>query len=263
MKKKVTIAIFIAFLCVFIYAFFNLFTYSVESISSGNETRQLKKILQDIPKKEQTKSNETITSIADPISGNSAESIPDDTEEAFSFEVLYQINPDFVFWINIPDTKIDNPVVYRDNEYYLSHSFYKKNNGHGCIFLDEACNKDDGFLVLHGHHMKDGSMFTGLDKFKNDKFRKGHIRITITTAEGPVLYDVFAGMLADQTVEDPFDYTTKPSGDTWDTYFSCVKQNAFFFTETPKQEDNLLILSTCSYGTKDQRLVIFAKKEAE
>ncbi|PFR88226.1 hypothetical protein COK43_20285 [Bacillus cereus] len=50
---------------------------------------------------------------------------------------VLRINKDYVGWIKINDTKVDYPVVKReDNSFYLSHNFYKEEDRSGSIFMD-------------------------------------------------------------------------------------------------------------------------------
>ena len=66
---------------------------------------------------------------------------------------LREMNPDYIAWLTVPDTEIYYPVVKRDNSYYLYHDFMQQSNSHGAIFMDESCSRDDGVILLHGHHM--------------------------------------------------------------------------------------------------------------
>ena len=59
---------------------------------------------------------------------------------------LQEINPDCVGWIQIPDTGLDYPVVYRDNQYYLTHNFMNEKASAGAVFLDIS----NWFLYLTG-----------------------------------------------------------------------------------------------------------------
>ena len=91
------------------------------------------------------------------------------------FESLQSINPEVIAWIQIPGIGVDYPVVQgEDNEYYLYHTFQKENNKAGSIFLDYRNHDDftDRRVILYGHNMKDGSMFSNLKQYQDSVFRK-------------------------------------------------------------------------------------------
>ena len=151
------------------------------------------------------------------------------------------------------------PVVKRDNSYYLYHDFMQQSNSHGAIFMDESCSRDDGVILLHGHHMKDGTMFGGLKKYKREKFRQEHEIIYLDWGNGDEPYRVFAAALIDLTDEEYFHYNELPGadGDTQE-YLRELKRNSFWYDDSTEIDGQVVLLSTCEYGTAQQRLVIGA-----
>lgn len=96
-------------------------------------------------------------------------------EKTIDFEELRKINDDIVAWIQIPGIDVDYPVVQgEDNEYYLHHTFRKEVNKAGSIFLDYRNRADftEQRVIIYGHNMKDGSMFSNLKKYQDNAFRK-------------------------------------------------------------------------------------------
>lgn len=96
-------------------------------------------------------------------------------EKTIDFTELRKINEDIVAWVQIPGLGVDYPVVQgEDNEYYLHHTFRKEANKAGSIFLDYRNRVDftDQRVIIYGHNMKDGSMFSNLKKYQDDAFRK-------------------------------------------------------------------------------------------
>ncbi|MGN0131167.1 MAG: class B sortase [Lachnospiraceae bacterium] len=180
-----------------------------------------------------------------------------------SYERLKEINPDYVGWITIPDTEVDYPVVQRDNSYYLYHDFMGKQSSHGAIFLDENCEADDAVILIHGHHMKDGTMFGALKGFKKKDFRENHESLYLDWGEGDKEYRIFAVALIDLSGETYFHYDELPhTGEETDTYLKRLKQNAFWYVEPELEEQTqIVLLSTCEYGTENQRMVIAAVSE--
>lgn len=81
---------------------------------------------------------------------------------------LSSINNDYRFWINIDNTVIDYPVVQgEDNDIYLKHNFNNEKSISGTVFVDyrNSLNEDRN-IVIYGHNMRNGSMFSDLNKFK-------------------------------------------------------------------------------------------------
>ena len=116
-----------------------------------------------------------------------AETQPDEDYTVWpevDFAALREINPDIVAWIYIEGTKINYPIVQgEDNSYYLKHLFSGEWNGSGCIFLDfrNDASFADRHSIIYGHHMKNGTMFTDLDKYKKQEFFDEHpIALLIT-----------------------------------------------------------------------------------
>ena len=172
---------------------------------------------------------------------------------------LLQTNPDTVGWISISGI-VHLPVVYRDNEYYLTHDFNGHHNTSGALFLDQGSpfTAQTQNLLIHGHSMHDGSMFGLLTHYqKADTLRK-HPLISFSTLYEKEAYAIFAVL---KVTEGAFDYYSHPfftSDAAFETYIESVRQRSIY--EIPvdvKASDALLTLSTC---IDDDRLVIMARR---
>ena len=169
------------------------------------------------------------------------------------FEALAQVNGDIVGWLCIPGTLINYPVVQgADNEYYLKHLFNGKANSSGCIYLD--CGAEGDFTsmnsVLHGHHMKNGSMFAGICKYKDQSYFDEHPTAMLLTPAGNYLVEFFSGYVC-ETTSDAWDYDFD---DAW--LDKRIRSSYFDADVVPTTEDKILTLSTCSYEFKDARFVL-------
>ncbi len=164
---------------------------------------------------------------------------------------LSEINPDYIGWIRIDGTGIDYPVVRgEDNDKYLAITFGGEQNASGSIFMDYRCTAgfESPLPMLHGHNMKDGSMFAELNKYVASGFRDEHPQITILTQDGETLaYHIFAVVKT-----NVFDTAyTLHSGDleAIGEYMAALS--------TPDSAERYIALSTCTYGDDDERLLVF------
>ena len=94
----------------------------------------------------------------------------EETPEQTGPEVLHDIaalkekNPDCIGWVRVPGTDIDYPIMWTPNdpEHYLHLDFYGSCSDYGVPFLDHRCDLDRDNIILYGHNMFDGTMFTDL-----------------------------------------------------------------------------------------------------
>lgn len=126
-----------------------------------------------------------------------AESGTEKQTEDFSvdFEALRAINPDIVGWIHFEHMDISYPIVQgEDNEYYLSHSFYKEERKCGSIFMEVLNTPDfsDDNTFLYGHNMKDKSMFAKLNQFQEEQVCRENPEFLIYTPNGVSRYAIFS-----------------------------------------------------------------------
>ena len=91
-----------------------------------------------------------------------------------SFGKLYELNNDIVGWLLIEGTGVNYPVMYTPDkpDYYLYKNFDKDYSRSGVPFMDvkSSLEPQSDNILIHGHHMKDGSMFKDLVKYKDRDF---------------------------------------------------------------------------------------------
>lgn len=181
---------------------------------------------------------------------------------------LYESNNDFTGWLKIPDTQIDFPIMYTPNdpEYYLNHSFDKKKSNGGTPFIDENSNVDSTCMIIHGHNMKNNTMFGSLDDYKNKEFWDKHKIIELDTLYENREYEVFAAVETRilNVDEEGFRYYNYSGDLTEDQYKQLrdwlVKESIYYTGISPSYDDQILILSTCSYQTENGRFIVAARK---
>lgn len=182
------------------------------------------------------------------------------SSEGGNAAVMKRFNRDYCFWLKV-EGEIDLPVVYRDNVYYLDHAFYGGKANSGTLFLDEysPLTPETQQLIVHGHNMKDGSMFGRLNHYERASYAKTHAFASVETAVGTEEYVLFAAAIAEvrdgALVGVPYvSYPTFPSDRVFDSYISRLKQASFLKIPVDVEAgDALLTLSTCE---GDDRLIV-------
>jgi sortase B len=177
------------------------------------------------------------------------------------WEALKKINPDIAAWITLPDSNIDYPVVYADdNEYWLNHLFNGNENAAGTIFIDceNSRNFADRNTVLYGHHMANGAMFNNVENYQDPSYYATHKVISIETPEQNYeLYPV-AGVLTNGTAG--YVRLTFSSDEDFLNYVNgFVAQSTFTSEATVTASDHIVLLSTCSDDVVDGRFIVIGK----
>lgn len=189
-------------------------------------------------------------------------------KERETFAELLAINGDLAGWLFIDGTSIDYPVMQNaDDNYYLTHDFYGKENKHGCLFVKAAADIETPGtnFIIYGHNMKDGSMFGELDFYKKQAFCKEHSLISFETPAETRMYEVMAVFQDDLTDNDGFSYYQFYQADNeaeFLDFYENVKKRSLYDTKvTAAWGDTFLTLSTCDYHTKNGRFVVVAKQK--
>ncbi|MBQ7799498.1 MAG: competence/damage-inducible protein A [Oscillospiraceae bacterium] len=190
------------------------------------------------------------------------------------FGLLYQENKDIVGWIEIEDSQINYPVVKTgDNDFYLTHNFYKKKERHGTPFMDYRNSHDQlNFnTVLHGHNMKsDNQMFSDLENYYKGNgaitYYRKHPLISFDTVYEEMDWKIFAVFTCSVNSNDKnyFDYynvLNLTSNEMFDEFIGGIRSRSIFNIPVDvKPTDQILTLSTCYYEYEDQRLVVMARR---
>ena len=179
---------------------------------------------------------------------------------------FYVMNNDMVGWIYVPDTKINYPVMQtpKMKDYYLYRNFDKMGSDWGAIYAREVCdiNAPSDNITLYGHHMKDGSMFAGLDKFKKQAFWEDHQTFSFDTLYEHHTYQIWAVFKTSANLDEGFAYhqfSDAANEEEFNEFVSTVKSLQFYETGiTPQYGDKLLTLSTCEYSLNNGRFVVCA-----
>lgn len=169
---------------------------------------------------------------------------------------LWEINPDYVGWIEIPGTVVSYPVVLgANNDRYLNHTFEGVQNGAGTIFADYRNSRDfsSPHTVIYGHNLKNGRMFGGLHQYLDDVYTRKNQMITLYTPDATLTYRIFSARVTD--MYDP-SYRLDFADDSEISAFIASYGG-------PADATRMLTLSTCTDNDNDdERLLVHAALES-
>ena len=193
-----------------------------------------------------------------------------------------EANPDTIGWLSIPGTEIDYPVMYtpEDPDFYLNHGFDREPSAGGMIYLDagddcggrkaqepaeaEAAKRNN--FILYGHHMKNGTMFAGLEQYRSAEFFEEHRTIFFDMLAGTGDYEVFAVfcMTAREAGEQLAPYLAAETKEQYGRLMETVRVKSLHGPkETPEWPRRLLTLMTCEYTQNEGRLFLMAYEKGE
>lgn len=199
--------------------------------------------------KERQKEKKDFASVAEiaklPMTEAPAESVTDaETEPSaepteqpvagHNIQALIAENADCIGWLSIDGTNISYPVMYTPSEpqKYLRCNFYGEYSQSGVPFLDGRCDFQSTNLIIYGHNMKNGTMFSDLKKYVNREFLNTHRTVKFETTDGVQTFIVTEALKAN-------------TSDAW-------------YDRIAAEDGRQLILSTCYGSGKDGRLLIIA-----
>lgn len=230
-KKKVLLVILIISIIVFCYSLFNILDWKSEEMQ------------------------------IDKINGEIDENIninPDDGVFEINLDKLKKINPDTIGYIYINNTNISYPIVQtKNNNFYLTHDFYKKENEAGWIYMDYRSSFNSKNAIIYGHNRLDGIMFGSLKNVLKESWysEPDNLIIHIVTKEGEIGYKIFSVYkIKKESYYITPDMTDKEYKKFIDT---LTKRSIHNFNSGVTSKSKIITLSTCT-KTDNERLVVHA-----
>ena len=254
-KKFLYPLIMVILITVFLFSGYQLVTIYLEYRNGEQEYEELAEYA-DIPVKEdQNKKEDT---------EDQSEENTDDEEAGLAevnFEELNKINPEIAGWIFMENSVINYPVLHTaDNEYYLNHTFRRKTNSSGSIFIE--CRNQNDFsdqnTIIYGHRMNSGAMFADLHKYQDEAFFRENDIIYLYLPDGTVSkYRIFSAYVVNEVDET---YTIGfASEDDYASYLEKMKERSGVETDIElSPQDRIITLSTCVKGQDTDRYVVQA-----
>ena len=237
-KLKSLIILFLMGICIIglVYSLLNIIEWKLNT----NKNKEIKEVLE-----------ESIT-------------ITEDEEPKYivDFEKLKEQNSDTIAYIRVNNTNINYVVVKgTDNENYLNHNFNKEYNVAGWIFADYKNNFDgnDKNIVIYGHNMQDGSMFTQLKEILTSSWQNNQNKqITLVTEKATITYEIFSSYVVE--AEDYYITTYFENEQQFNEFLNTISNRTYYdYNVEVNESDKILTLSTCTGSGKD-RIVIHAKQ---
>lgn len=187
------------------------------------------------------------------------------------YEQKYMENQDLIGWINVPNTKIDYPVMQsEDNDYYLHRDFDKNYLFDGIPYMDFR-NKFQPDLydnsLIYGHNMgRKGNMFSELMRYTNIDFYKKAPVINFDTIYRESQWKVIAVAEANTDprygqVFQYYNFLIAKKQETLDWYLNEIRQRSYYSTDVDVElGDKLLTLQTCTNDKYETKLIVVARR---
>ena len=172
---------------------------------------------------------------------------------------LAAITADYRAWLTMYDTNIDYAVMQGDDDlYYASHDIYGKSSLTGAIYLASANNGGfaDQYNLLYGHHMDNGAMFGGLDKFASTSYFDRHREGVLVTSSAVYDLTTFAVLRTNAYEANVYYVNGKTAADV--ISFLEGASPVIYRTGVANSSSKIIAFSTCAAADTDGRLVVYA-----
>ena len=157
---------------------------------------------------------------------------------------------------------LDEPVVQRDDTFYLTHDARGEENRNGAIFLEASVSIQTRpyTYILYGHNMKTGAMFGSLRNYENRKFYHTDPFITFDTVYEDGRYVIFAaGSISTEADSRHYvDFHDLKSADCerrQAALDALIAASVYTCPVDVRTDDQLLLLVTCTEKDQDRRVV--------
>lgn len=167
---------------------------------------------------------------------------------------LMQENHSVIGWLKIGNTNVDYPIVQNkeDNEWFLHRDINGKKSYPGSIYMDSNHRiEEPGLHVIYGHHMKNGTMFKDIVKFKDPEYFDAHQDITVSTGERMI------------NLKPLYCYAGESDGSYRNVISSKEDLKTFLYEKTGQEfaVETIYVFITCSYESADSRTYLITREE--
>lgn len=212
------------------------------------------------------------SNINTPVENNIETKAIEKNERMLKVEELQKENPELIGWLEIAGTVVNYPVMQgSDNDFYVYHNYEKKKAESGSLFIDSNFSWEprSSNLMIYGHNMKNGTMFTSLLNYKSKNYYNLHPDIRFTTADNDATYEIIAVFeskvyaSSDLNTFKYYNFINARDKEDYDNFIYNVKKLSIYDTgKTAVYGENLMTLSTCAYHIKNGRFAVVAKEKS-
>lgn len=169
-----------------------------------------------------------------------------------------------VAWVRIPGTTVNYPIVQGDSAdpgFYLTHDADGRASAWGTPYIDDACAEGAGspLVVVFGHHMSDGTMFSPIASYSSRAFAEGHRAILVYTRERTIPLEAFAADVVDADREGV--RTEFRDAEDLRSFVGEKLGGCDVLLEEPGDLEQVWAFATCSYQTDNSRTVVYAAEK--
>lgn len=185
------------------------------------------------------------------------------------YRQLHRQNRDFFGWIEIEGTDVNYPVMHTPDypEKYLRADFDGNYSFSGLPFLDRRCTEDSDNMLVYGHNMIDGGMFTDIAKYKDERYWQSHPVIKFDTLYNQYEYEVMYAFYdrvynSDEDVFKFYQFVDADDAQSFTQAIDSLSRKSLYNTGvTAEYGDSLLTLVTCGYHTTNGRFVVVTRRK--
>jgi len=262
-----------------LFGLIKLIGYASDWLAARNISKELQAVYYDAPTDEPTLTTEvpsptpapkeTAVPTVSPVPTHSpalrleAMAYPNNSKLTISsrFKALQRESKYIMGWLNMGKL-VDEPVVQRDDTFYLTHDAAGKENVNGAIFLEASIGiKTRPYTyILYGHNMKTGAMFGSLRNYESRSFYHTDPFITFNTMYEDGRYVIFAvgGISTEEYSRHYVDFHDLKSADRekrQSAIDALISSSVFTCPIDVQVDDQILLLVTCTEKDQDRRVV--------
>ncbi len=182
---------------------------------------------------------------------------------SMSLAELIAINPDVIGWIEIDDTRIDQPLTQskKDDLEYVNKNPLGEFSVGGSCFLSVQNHGDlsDPYNLTYGHHLDNGGMYGDVSEFLEDSYFESHQTGKLYTLDKEWTIEVFAIVKANPdnaAIYSPGQYNETGVG----SLDAFLRENSTHYRDIGIQTtDQIISLSTCYNSDTNGRAILFGR----